>query len=136
MSNRKSLSLRSWSSLFGDTPPERPDSPLKYKKKSLFQFDFCNFRKMPACFFVLTFICISVVFGHVRGQTVSGLERLGTDPALDHADAEVVRLEVLPHVAAVKGDLATEEAGPGALVRNASGLTKESFKVSLTSPPW
>ena len=49
------------------------------------------------------FICISVILRHVRCKTVSGLEGLGTCPALDESNGktEVISLKVLAHVSRV-----------------------------------
>ena len=58
-----------------------------------------------------------MVLRHVCRKTVSGLEGLGTSPALDQPDrqAEVISLKVLAHVPRVESNLATEVARPGAL---------------------
>jgi hypothetical protein len=60
---------------------------------------------------------------------VPRLEGLATHRALDEPEAEVVRLEVLAHVARVEGDLAAKEARPGSLFRDGGVLPKECLKI-------
>ena len=66
----------------------------------LCSLQFVVLKKQWSQFVHSIFICISVVLRHVRCKTVSGLEGLGTHPALDEPNgkAEVIGLKVLAHV--------------------------------------
>ena len=77
-----------------------------------------------------------MVFRHVRGEAVSCLEDLATDCALNEPNAEVMCLEVLPHVARVQGLFSTEKAGPGSLLRDCCISRQEFLKLSGSAMAW